>query len=215
MYVKRGRNRRIDMSGNLFIISAPSGAGKSTIIKALKERIEGLGYSISHTSRKPRGNEKDGIEYHFLKKEIFRGMIDAGAFVEWAQVYDDLYGTSFSCLDEQTTSGLDVLLDLDTQGAKNIKKHFKNSVLIYVLPPSLDILEKRLMARGTDDETVIKSRMKKTSSEIKQCVWYDYIIVNDDLEKAIKEAQAIILSVRCRTDQQASMVKEMFDVLFP
>jgi len=202
------------MSGNLFVISAPSGAGKSTIIKALKERIEGLGYSISHTSRKPRGNEKDGIEYHFLKKEIFRGMIDAGAFVEWAQVYDDLYGTSFSSLDEQTTSGLDVLLDLDSQGAKNIKKHFKNSVLIYVLPPSLDILEKRLMARGTDAETVIKMRMKKTSSEIKQCVWYDYIIINDDLEKAIKEAQAIIMSVRCRTDQQALIVKEMFDVSF-
>jgi guanylate kinase len=203
------------MSGRLFVISAPSGAGKSTIIKALKERIEGLGYSISHTSRKPRGNENDGIDYHFLKKETFRSMIDAGAFVEWAQVYDDLYGTSFSSLDEQTASGLDVLLDLDTQGAKNIKKHFKNSVLIYVLPPSLDILEKRLMARGTDDETVIKSRMKKTSSEIKQCVWYDYIIVNDDLEKAIKEAQAIILSVRCRTDQQAPIVKKMFDVSFP
>lgn len=214
MYVKRGRNRRIDMSGNLFVISAPSGAGKSTIIKALKERIEGLGYSISHTSRKPRGNENDGIDYHFLKKETFRSMIDAGAFVEWAQVYDDLYGTSFSSLDEQTASGLDVLLDLDTQGAKNIKKHFKNSVLIYVLPPSLDVLEKRLMARGTDDETVIKSRMKKTSNEIKQCVWYDYIIVNDDLEMAIKEAQAIILSVRCRTDQQAPIVKEMFDVSF-
>ena len=202
------------MSGNLFVISAPSGAGKSTIIKALKERIEGLGYSISHTSRNPRGNEKDGIEYHFLKKETFRSMIDAGAFVEWAQVYDDLYGTSFSSLDEQTASGLDVLLDLDTQGAKNIKKRFKNSVLIYVLPPSLDVLEKRLVARGTDDETVIKSRMKKTSNEIKQCVWYDYIIVNDDLEKAIKEAQAIILSVRCRTDQQALIVKEMFDVSF-
>ena len=202
------------MSGNLFVISAPSGAGKSTIIKALKERIEGLGYSISHTSRKPRGKESDGIDYHFLKKETFRSMIDAGAFVEWAQVYDDLYGTSFSSLDEQTASGLDVLLDLDTQGAKNIKKHFKKSVLIYVLPPSLDVLEKRLMARGTDDETVIKSRMKKTSSEIKQCVWYDYIIVNDDLEKAIKEAQAIILSVRCRTDQQIPIVKEMYDVLF-
>ena len=203
------------MSGNLFVISAPSGAGKSTIIKALKERIEGLGYSISHTSRKPRGKENDGIDYHFLKKETFRSMIDAGEFVEWAQVYDDLYGTSFSSLDEQTASGLDVLLDLDSQGAKNVKKHFKNSVLIYVLPPSLDILEKRLMARGTDAETVIKSRMEKTSSEIKQCVWYDYIIVNDDLEKAIKEAQAIIMSVRCRIDQQAPIVKEMFGVSFP
>jgi len=202
------------MSGNLFVISAPSGAGKSTIIKALRERIKGLGYSISHTSRKPRDNENDGIDYHFIQKETFRRMIDAGAFVEWAKVYNDLYGTSFSSLEEQTANGVDVLLDLDTQGAKKIGKQFKNSVLIYVLPPSLEVLEKRLMTRRTDDETVIKSRMKKTSSEIKQCVWYDYIIVNDELEKAITEAQAIILSVRCRTDRQASMVKEMFDVSF-
>ena len=202
------------MLGNLFVISAPSGAGKSTIIKALRARIEGLGYSISHTSRKPRGNENDGIDYHFIQKETFRRMIDAGAFVEWAKVYDDLYGTSFLSIDEQTARGVDVLLDLDTQGAKNIRKQFKNSVLIYVLPPSLDVLEKRLMTRRTDDETVIKSRMKKTSSEIKQCVWYDYIIVNDELEKAITEAQAIILSVRCRADRRASMVKEMFDVSF-
>jgi guanylate kinase len=202
------------MSGNLFVISAPSGAGKSTIIKALRERIKGLGYSISHTSRKPRDNENDGIDYHFIQKETFRRMIDAGAFVEWAKVYDDLYGTSFSSLEEQTANGVDVLLDLDTQGAKKIGKQFKNSVLIYVLPPSLEVLEKRLMTRRTDDETVIKSRMKKTSSEIKQCVWYDYIIVNDELEKAITEAQAIILSVRCRTDRQASMVKEMFGVSF-
>ena len=200
------------MSGQLFVISAPSGTGKSTILKALKERIEGIGYSISHTTRRPRGAEKDGTDYHFVERETFSRMIDAGDFLEWAQVYDDLYGTSSSRLNEQTATGLDVLLDVDSQGARNIKKNFKTSVLIYVLPPSLEALRKRLVARGTDDESVIRARMEKVPHEIKQCLWYDYIIINDDLEKAIEEARAIILSTRCQTAQQAPIVKKLFDI---
>ncbi|UCF82323.1 MAG: guanylate kinase [Desulfobacteraceae bacterium] len=198
------------MSGQLFVISAPSGAGKSTILKALKGRIEGIGYSISHTTRRPRGTEKDGTDYHFVERETFSRMIDGGDFVEWAQVYDDLYGTSSSSLNEQTATGLDVLLDVDSQGARNIKKNFRTSVLIYVLPPSLEALRKRLMARGTDGESVIRARMEKVPHEIKQCLWYDYIIINDDLEKAIEEAQAIILSTRCRTARQTPIVKKLF-----
>jgi guanylate kinase len=198
------------MSGQLFVISAPSGAGKSTILKALKGRIEGIGYSISHTTRRPRGTEKDGTDYHFVERETFSRMIDAGDFVEWARVYDDLYGTSSSSLNEQTATGLDVLLDVDSQGARNIKKNFRTSVLIYVLPPSLEALRKRLMARGTDNESVIRARMEKVPHEIKQCLWYDYIIINDDLEKAIEEAQAIILSTRCRTARQTPIVKKLF-----
>jgi len=200
------------MSGQLFVISGPSGAGKSTIVNALRERIEGLGYSISHTSRNPRGTEKDGIEYHFVRGKTFREMIEKGAFVEWAKVYHDYYGTSVSGLNEQVAAGLDILLDLDAQGAKNIKKHFENSVLIYVLPPSLGILEKRLKQRGTDDEIVVNSRMEKASDEIKNCVWHDYIIINDDLEKALDEAQAIFLSERCRTSRRMPGVKKMFDI---
>ena len=200
------------MPGQLFVISAPSGAGKSTILKALKERIEGIGYSVSHTTRRPRGTEKDGTDYYFVEREAFSRMIDAGDFVEWAQVYDDLYGTSFSSLNEQTATGLDVLLDVDSQGARNIKKNYKTSVLIYVLPPSLEALRKRLVARGTDDESVIRARMEKVPHEIKQCLWYDYIIINDDLEKAIEEARAIILSTRCRTAQQAPVVEKLFDI---
>ena len=194
------------------MISAPSGAGKSTILKALKGRIEGIGYSVSHTTRRPRGTEKDGTDYHFVERETFSRMIDAGDFVEWARVYDDLYGTSSSSLNEQTATGLDVLLDVDSQGARNIKKNYKTSVLIYVLPPSLEVLRKRLMARGTDDENAIRARMEKVPHEIKQCLWYDYIIINEDLEKAIEEAQAIILSTRCRTAQQAPVVEKLFDI---
>ena len=171
--------------------------------------------SISHTTRKPRGTEKDGTDYYFVERETFKRMIDEGAFVEWARVYNDLYGTSYSSLNEQTVTGLDVLLDVDSQGAKNIKKNYKMSVLIYVLPPSLEVLRERLKERGTDDERVIKIRMEKASHEIKQCVLYDYIIINDDLEKAIEKAQAIILSERCRTAQQAPIVKRLFGISFP
>jgi guanylate kinase len=203
------------MSGQLFVFSAPSGAGKSTIVRALRNRIEDLGYSISHTSRRPRSTEKDGIDYHFVDRETFSRMIETEAFLEWAEVYDDFYGTSFSSVNEQTDSGLDVLLDLDTQGARNVKRHFENSALIYVLPPSLEVLEKRLRDRDTDDESVIKTRMEKASNEIKNCMWYDYIIINEELEEATREAHSIIISERCRTTHQAKRVKKMFDIPFP
>jgi guanylate kinase len=198
------------MQGQIFVISAPSGAGKTTVVHALKDMIAGLGYSISHTSRRPRGTEKDGIDYHFVDRETFGRMIDEGAFVEWATVYRDLYGTSFSSLNDQTALGVDVLVDVDSQGAKNIKNHYKDSVLIYLLPPSLEILEKRLTGRGTDDQSVIDMRMEQARSEIKNCVWYDYIVVNDHLEKAIGEVQAIIISERCRTVNRLPHIKELF-----
>jgi len=191
------------MPGQLFVISGPSGAGKSSIVNALLGRTDGLVYSISHTSRRPRGTENDGIDYHFVDSKTFNRMIEAGAFVEWARVYDDFYGTSFSSLEGQTGSGLDVLLDVDSQGARNIRKHFEDSVLICLFPPSLEILEKRLRGRGTDDEGVIKARMEKALNDIDNCLWYDYIIINDDLEKAITEARSIIISERCRMARQA------------
>ena len=190
------------MPGQLFVISGPSGAGKSSIVNTLLGRTEGLAYSISHTSRRPRGREKDGIDYHFVDVETFNRMIEAGAFVEWARVYDDFYGTSFSSIEGQTGSGLDVILDVDSQGAKNIRKHFEDSVLIYLLPPSLKVLEKRLKGRGTDDKDVINARMEKALNDINNCLWYDYIIINDDLKKAITEAKSIIISERCRTARQ-------------
>ncbi len=194
----------LNMPGQLFVISGPSGAGKSSIVNALLSRTDGLVYSISHTSRRPRGSEKNGIEYHFVDKGTFNRMIEAGAFVEWAKVYDDFYGTSFSSIEGQTGSGLDVLLDVDSQGARNIRKHFEDCVLIYVLPPSLEILEKRLKGRGTDDEGVIKARMEKALTDLNNCLWYDYTIINNDLEKAITEANSIIISERCRTSRRAT-----------
>ena len=200
------------MSGKLFVISAPSGTGKSTVAMAVRQRVPGLGYSISHTTRKPRGNERNGIDYHFVDDGTFTKMTDEGAFVEWAKVYDNFYGTSSSGLQNLTASGLDVLMDVDIQGGRNIKKRFPDSVLIFLLPPSLEELERRLRKRGTDDEPVIESRMEMAADDIKNCVWYDYIIVNDKLETAIDEAQSIIVSERCLTERQLPGIKRLFDL---
>ena len=200
------------MSGKLFVISAPSGTGKSTILMAVRQRLPGLGYSISHTTRKPRGNERNGIDYHFVDDQTFTKMIDEGDLVEWAKVYDNFYGTSSSNLQDQTASGLDVLMDVDIQGGRNIKKRFPDSVLIFLLPPSLEELERRLRKRGTDDEPVIESRMESAVDDIKNCVWYDYIIVNDKLEPAIDEAQSIIVSERCLTARQLPGIRKLFDL---
>jgi len=200
--------------GRLYVFSAPSGAGKSTIINNLEKGMDSIAYSVSHTSRKPRGSEEEGVHYHFVEKDTFSRMIVDGQFVEWAEVYGNLYGTSFSSLDEQTAQGSDVLLDLDHQGAKNIRQHYEDSVLIYVLPPSLGVLEDRLRGRGTDDEKVMKKRLDEAVNEMKNCVWYDYIIINDDLEKAQEEARAIVLSQRCRTSRQAPRITDLFGFQF-
>ncbi len=200
------------MSGQLFVISAPSGTGKSTVAMAVRQRVPGLGYSISHTTRKPRGDERDGVDYHFVDDETFTKMIDEGAFVEWAKVYDNFYGTSSSGLKDLTASGLDVLMDVDIQGGRNIKNRFPDSVLIFLLPPSLEELERRLRKRGTDKEPVIKARMESAADDIKNCVWYDYIIVNDKLETAIDEAQSIIVSERCLTERQLPGIRKLFDI---
>ena len=199
------------MSGQLYIISGPSGVGKSTVIRRLREEVPGLGFSISHTSRDPRRGEKNGVHYHFVDEAAFKKMIDEGAFVEWAPVYQGYYGTSFATLEDQTVEGLDVILDIDTQGGANIRKHFKKkSTLIYVLPPSLDVLESRLRGRATDDEAVVNARLKKAANDIKNCAWYDYIIFNDDLDRAVKEVVSIVLSERCRTARRLSLVEETF-----
>jgi len=200
------------MKGNIYIFSGPSGAGKSSVIMELRKRITGLGYSVSHTSRSPRHNETDGVDYHFVSEDTFLKMIDEGAFVEWAKVYDHLYGTSISGLRAQTEKGLDVILDIDSQGAKNIRFFFQDSVLIYILPPSLETLENRLKARATDNADVINNRIKKAIGDLRNCEWYDYLIINDDLEKAVGEVEAIIISNRCRNSRMLPVVKEMLKI---
>lgn len=199
-------------TGRIFIVSGPSGSGKSTLIRAVSQEIPNLGYSISHTSRPPRGHEKDGKEYYFVTKENFQKMIDRGEFVEWAEVYQDLYGTSVSSLRSQLSIGLDVIMDIDVQGARNIKEHFKEANLIYILPPSLAILEKRLRERGTDDEKSIRTRLKKAAKEIKNCVSYDYLVFNDELAQAVEELKSIVVAERCRRSVRLSKVQTLYNL---
>ena len=198
------------MNGQLYVFSGPSGAGKSTLIRKLRERVKDLGYSISHTSRAPRGNEVDGVDYHFVDRDTFTRMIGEDSFVEWATVYGDLYGTSVSGLRDQIDRGIDVVLDVDYQGAESIKAHFKESVLIYILPPSLKILERRLRDRATDEDDVIEARLKKALDEMHNCGLYDYLIVNDDLEEAIRAAESIINADRCSKARVLQRVREIF-----
>jgi guanylate kinase len=200
------------MKGNIYIFSGPSGVGKSSIIKEVMAGVNGLGYSVSHTSRPPRYNETNGVDYHFVSEDTFRRMIDERAFVEWAKVYDHLYGTSAEGLRSQTEKGLDVILDIDSQGAKNIRSFFRDSVLIYILPPSLETLEQRLRSRATDKTDVIENRYKEAVNDLKNCEWYDYLIINDDLGKAVSEVKAVILSNRCRNSRMLPLVKEMLGI---
>ncbi len=198
------------MNGLLFVISASSGAGKSTIVRKVRKRTAHIGYSVSHTTRKPRAGEREGRDYYFVDKKTFMRMVDEGAFVEWANVYEDYYGSSFSALEGPLKSGLDILLDLDIQGARAIKDHSGDSVLIFLVPPSLEVLETRLRERGTDTEEVIETRLKAAMGEIAQYGRYDYVVVNDDLEQAVTEVQAIILAERCRSGRREPTIKELF-----
>jgi guanylate kinase len=200
------------MHSQLYVISGPSGVGKSTIINQIIKKVKGLGYSISHTSRPPRGKEVDGVHYHFVERKKFRHMIDDGAFVEWATVYDDFYGTSYASLKDRMDQGLDMVMDLDILGAENVKKHFMDAILIYVLPPSLEELEKRLRGRATDDKIVIGERLKKVQTELKACVGYDYIVFNKDLQTVVHEVESIITSVRCLKSKQLPLAEKIFPI---
>ena len=199
-------------AGRIFVVSGPSGSGKSTLIREVRQKVPDLGYSVSHTSRPPRGQEKNGVEYHFVSRKNFQEMIDKGDFVEWAEVYRDLYGTSVSSLRSQITIGLDVIMDIDVQGGRNIKDHFKDAILIYVLPPSLEILEKRLRDRGTDDEKTIRTRLNKAAKEIKNCVSYDYLLFNDVLDQAVEELKSILIAERCRRSVRLSKAQALFNL---
>lgn len=195
------------MRGRIFVISGPSGAGKSTLIKAVRERIDNISYSVSHTTRSPRSGEQDGVDYFFVEKPVFEAMIENNSFVEWALVYDDYYGTSCQILEEKLKSGMDIVLDIDIQGAKNMKEKIDDCLLIFILPPSREILEKRLRARATDNADAIDKRIGLAVNELANCSWYDYLIINDDLEKAAKDLESIIYADRCSNKRLLADVK--------
>lgn len=186
---------------NLFVISAPSGAGKTSLVKALVEGLGGIQVSVSHTTRPQRPGEVDGINYHFINKEAFLGMLEETRFLEHAQVFDNYYGTSQDWVEETLAKGIDVILEIDWQGAEQIRK-IMDCRFIYILPPSLAALEQRLQGRGQDSADVIAKRMAKAQAEISHYPESDYLVVNDDFQQALNELKAIVLSERCRTSVQ-------------
>ena len=185
--------------GLLFVVSAPSGAGKTTLCRAVTDSQENVRHSISYTTRAPRPGELDGRDYYFATEARFREMINAGDFAEWAEVHSNFYGTSRRVLDGMRGEGIDVILDIDTQGAKQIKTKYGQSVFIFVMPPSIEILEERLRNRRSDHEDDIKKRMLRARDEIRDYVMYDYVIVNRDFDRALVELRSIITAERSRT----------------
>lgn len=196
--------------GQIFVITAPSGTGKTTIILAVRERVSGIGYCVSHTTREPREGEIQGKHYHFVTRRDFELMINALQFVEWAHVYGNLYGTSYSSMESALSSGEDLLLDLDIQGTESIKRHFPESVSVFIFPPSMEILEERLRGRATNDREDVDLRMKQAEEEIRRCEEYDFIVVNDDLAKTVREMEAIIISQRARTNRRFPLIQDLF-----
>ena len=178
--------------GHLFIISAPSGAGKTTLAKAVLKQFTDMRYSISYTTRKPRPMECDGVDYHFVSEQDFKKGIKKGRWAEWAKVYGNYYGTSAEFIEKNLSSGYDILLDIDVQGTLQILKHYPDSVTIFILPPSINALRKRLEMRGSDSKAVIEERLESARKEMDQQHLYRHVVVNDKLSGAIEEISAII-----------------------
>jgi guanylate kinase len=215
------------MAGVLFIISAPSGSGKSTLVSQLRTLVEGLDFSISYTTRSPRGSETDGREYHFTTRREFERMIAEGDFLEWAEVFGNYYGTALSALGHAKEAGKDLLLDIDVQGALQVMKKMPGAVSIFILPPSPQVLEMRLRNRSEAEhvtsEVVIQSRLAEARNELKQIWDYKYALVNDVLDQAVAEMRAIVLCERgvrdgvqamassCRTDAASPRLRAALD----
>jgi guanylate kinase len=192
-----------DLLGNLFIISAPSGAGKSTLINALLKQHADMQLSVSHTTRAPRPGETNGVQYHFTDVPSFKQLIAEDQFIEWAEVFGNYYGTSKAALADKLAQGIDVFLDIDWQGARQIKQQLPFVTSIFILPPSVEALEQRLNQRGQDSAEVIAGRMAKAQDEISHADEYDYWVVNDDLELALQQFSGIIQTQRLKQQKQA------------
>jgi guanylate kinase len=208
-----GENPAMETPGNLIVVAAPSGAGKSSLVKALLELDSRLAVSVSHTTRKPRGQEQDGREYWFISEPEFRQMADQGDFFEWAEVHDNLYGTSRTAIDARLARGEDVVLEIDWQGALQIKQLFVHAVLIFILPPSWDELRQRLTRRGEDPPEVIALRMDNARTEVAQARHFDFVIINGLFETALFDLKTVVHSQRLRYAAQYRNKSQVFAAL--
>ena len=192
------------MNGCLFTVVAPSGAGKSSLIAALLERNDGLDLSVSFTTRPPRAGEVDGREYHFVTREKFETLIAADEFLEHAEVYGNLYGTSRNWIESRRNAGTDVLLEIDWQGARSVKRIFPNMVYIYILPPSIEELQRRLIKRGKDSAEVIERRLGEAREDLKHVHKADYVIINEDFSAALDDLSAVVRACQLTAPRQIS-----------
>jgi guanylate kinase len=199
-------------SGILFVISAPSGAGKTSLCRRIVDIFPDMRHSVSFTTRPKRDGETDGIDYHFVSQDCFDTMVADGAFAEWARVHGNCYGTALATLQEARDQGQDVLLDIDCQGAAQLKRTCPDGVFIFILPPTFEELERRLRGRNTDTPEVIGRRLANARREMRELVWYDYLVVNDDLSRASEELKGIILAEGCRTGRTRDSVVQQFGI---
>lgn len=201
------------MPGSLYIVAAPSGAGKSTLVNALLKRESGIKLSISYTSRGPRPGEQDGVHYHFVSSATFMEMVERGEFFEYAIVHGDLKGTARTAVEQQLANGVDVLLEIDYQGARLVRHLMPDAISIFILPPSRDELERRLRSRAQDSEEVIRRRLSGSRAEISHAHEFDYIIVNENFDRALDDLTTIVHASRLRQRVQSAKLKALVDGL--
>lgn len=197
------------MIGTLYTVSAPSGAGKTSLVKALVEAMPELKVSVSHTTRPKRPGETDGLNYHFVDQDTFMAMLEQGDFLEHAQVFANYYGTSKQWVEQTLAAGSDVILEIDWQGAQQIRKLIPDAVGVFILPPSEECLRGRLTGRGQDDPAIIEARMAEAKNEISHYIESDFVIVNDQFEQALEEFKAIIVAERLYLDKQAQKHQQL------
>lgn len=190
----------------VFVVSGPSGCGKSTLIRRVMERLPGLRFSVSHTTRLPRPAEKDGVDYYFISEAKFARMVRDGRFVEWAVVHGHSYGTSLAEL-RRAGRGTDLILDIDVQGARQARERIPGAVLVFVMPPSAEELERRLLARGQDGPEAVARRLRDARAEVREYARFDFVVVNDELDRAVEELAAVIVAARCRAKTRAAVLR--------
>lgn len=198
------------MSGHLYIVTAPSGAGKTTLVRLLLQNDPAIGLSISHTTRAPRAGEENGQAYHFTDVADFLARVDRGEFLEWAEVHGNYYGTSRLWIEQQLAAGRDVLLEIDWQGAQQVRKVFRDAIGVFILPPSMEELARRLAGRGTDSEDVIARRLAAARDEMRHVGEFDYVIINNDLQTALSDLLAVVRATRLKLSVQQERHASLF-----
>lgn len=198
--------------GLILILSAPSGAGKTSLCRELFKTFPDMRESVSYTTRAPRAGEVEGEAYHFVTNEVFEHMVEDDAFAEWAEVHGNKYGTALRTLEEARKNGIDLVLDIDCQGALRLKEQFEGGVYVFIMPPSMEELRRRLEHRSSDAQDVIERRIARAADEIREARWYDYIIFNDNFAVACQELSAVVIAHRRKTFRMMEKVGKLFDI---